>query len=148
MSDMPSINWTWPNPLRAYDQRVISNVKINAKLRFFLPIKCSRQQLNLPIKNGLKTPKVSLIILLVNSDRQPLNHNSFLSHDGNCLPYSYPDNLSRTYVNSKVHSREAICQSPSKHIVNGLAGDTICQVGKQGYLVDQADTTLLYCTRI
>ncbi|WP_260513685.1 winged helix-turn-helix domain-containing protein [Serratia fonticola] len=91
---------------------------------------------------------ISLIILLVNSDRQPLNNDSFSYQDGSCTLYSSSDNLSWTYINSKAHSREPACQSPSKHIVNGLTDDTKCLVGKQGYLVGQRDTTLLYCTRI
>ncbi|HHQ6534949.1 TPA: winged helix-turn-helix domain-containing protein [Serratia fonticola] len=91
---------------------------------------------------------ISLIILLVNSDRQPLNNDSFSYQDGSCTLNSSSDNLSWTYINSKAHSREPACQSPSKHIVNGLADDTKCLVGKQGHLVGQRDTTLLYCTRI
>lgn len=88
---------------------------------------------------------ISLIILLVNCVRQPLNNDSISYQDGNC---SLSDNVSWTYFNSKAHSRKVACQNPSKHIVNSLSDGTICLVGKQGYLVSQTDTTLLYCTRI
>ncbi|NCG51000.1 winged helix-turn-helix domain-containing protein [Serratia fonticola] len=91
---------------------------------------------------------ISLIILLVNSDRQLLNNDSLSHQYGNCALYSSSDNVSWTYLNSKAHSREAVCQSPSKHIVNGISSNTVCRVEKQGYPVGQTDTTLLYCTRI
>ncbi|MBC3249725.1 hypothetical protein BFS14_10795 [Serratia fonticola] len=91
---------------------------------------------------------ISLIILLVNSDRQPLNNVSLSYQNGNRPLFSSSDNLSWNYINSKAHNREPACQSPSKHIVKGLADDIVCLVGKQGYLVGQTDTTLLYCTRI
>lgn len=91
---------------------------------------------------------ISLIILLVHSNRQPLNNDSLSYQDGNCTLYSYSDNLSWTYINSKAHSREAVCQGPSIHIVNGISSDTLCRVDKQGALVAQSDATLLYCTRI
>jgi DNA-binding winged helix-turn-helix (wHTH) protein len=81
---------------------------------------------------------VSLVISLVNN---PSLSNDSLSHqDGNCTLYNYPDNLSPADVNSSVRSRKNVCQNPNKHNENRFADDTICQVGKQGSLLDQTDT--------
>lgn len=93
---------------------------------------------------------VILSISLVNShnDRQPLNDESLINQDTNCILYSHPDNLSLAQVNSPTHDKENVFPHPIKYRVINLVGYMMHPVDKQGYLVYLTDTPLFYCNRL